>query len=114
MDAGHLETVHLPTLAEELLAQARVATSGRAAVSIRSGRELRLRETVIALVAGSGMDDHETNGEATLQVLEGRARVRWMGESLEVGAGEAVGLPAMRHALDALTDAVVLLTVAVR
>ena len=109
-----METVDLPALAEELLADARTATSGRAARSIRAGRELRLRQTVLALAAGSGMDDHETNGEATLQVLAGRVRLRWMDESLEVGTGEAVGIPPVRHALDALTDAVVLLTVAVR
>ena len=47
-------------------------------------------------------------------MLAGRVRLRWMDESLEVGTGEAVGIPPVRHALDALTDAVVLLTVAVR
>lgn len=109
-----MDPVHLPSLADELLATARESSSGRAGRSIRSGRDAALRQTVMALAAGHGLDEHETNGEATLQVLTGTVRLRWGGEALEASAGEAVGIPDERHALDALTDAVVMLTVAIR
>ena len=109
-----MDIAHLPTLAEELLATARTATSGRAGRSTRSGRDLSLRQTVLALTEGNGIDEHEANGEATLHVLSGRIRLRWGSEAVEVGAGEVVDVPNARHAVDALTDATVLLTVAMR
>ena len=112
--AGPMETSYLPDLADELLSIARKATSGRAARSTRSGRALSLRQTVLALTEGHGIDEHEANGEATLQVLVGRVRLRSGSEAVELGVGEVVDVPDARHAVDALTDAAVLLTVAVR
>lgn len=109
-----MDAAHLPTLVDELLEIARAATSGRAGRSTRSGRALSLRQTVLALTEGHGMDDHEANGEATLQVLRGSVRLRWGGESIELEAGDVVDIPDARHAVDALTDAALLLTVAVR
>ncbi|MCR8671969.1 cupin domain-containing protein [Agrococcus sp. HG114] len=109
-----MDAVHLPTLADELLATAREATSGRAGQSTRSGRDLSLRQTVLALTADHGIDEHEANGEATLQVLSGRVRLRWGSESVELAQGDVVDIPDARHAVDALTDATLLLTVAMR
>ena len=109
-----MDPVHLPSLADELLAAAREASSGRAGRSIRSGRDAALRQTVMGLAAGRGLDEHEANGEATLQVLSGTVRLRWAGGELEASAGEVGGIPDERHALDAGTEAAVLLTVAVR
>lgn len=109
-----METAHLPDLADELLGVAHEATSGRAGRSIRSGRTLSLRQTVLALTQDNGIDEHEANGEATLQVLVGRVRLRWGSEAVELGAGDVIDIPEARHAVDALTDAAVLLTVAVR
>jgi len=112
--AEGMETSYLPDLADELLGIARKATSGRAARSTRSGRALSLRQTVLALTEGHGIEEHETNGEETLQVLVGRVRLRSGSEAVELGVGEVVDVPDARHAVDALTDAAVLLTVAVR
>jgi len=44
------------------------------------GHEHVLRQTLIALTAGSSMSEHENPGEATLQVISGRVRLvsgRW-------------------------------------
>ncbi|WP_146792429.1 cupin domain-containing protein [Agrococcus baldri] len=111
-----MELDHLPALADQLLAAAREAASGRAAQSIRSGRDVQLRQTVMALTRGHGLDDHVAPGEATLQVLVGRVALRWSREeqAIELAAGDWIDLPDARHALDAETDAVVLLTVSVR
>ena len=109
-----MELDNLPTLADELLGAARQANSGRAAKSIRSGRDVRLRQTVMALTHGHGLDDHVAPGEATLQVLAGRVRLRWEEQAVELGTGDWIDLPDATHALDAETDAVVLLTVSVR
>lgn len=111
-----MELHHLDTLADELLTAARTASSGRAARSIRKGRELALHQTVLALAKDHGLGDHVAPGEATLHVLVGRVALRWEPEEQEIvlAAGDWIDLPQARHALDALTDAVVLLTVVVR
>ena len=104
----------LPALVQEQLATARAATSGRAALTLHGGHEHDLRQTVIVLVEGRSLGEHESPGEATLQVLSGRVRMVAGSESWEGGEGDHLVIPPARHDLTALTDAAVLLTVATR
>ncbi|GAC78138.1 hypothetical protein SAMN04488550_3531 [Gordonia malaquae] len=102
----------LTALADDLLAEARTQSSGRSARTVRGHAEHALRHTVIALVAGSRLSDHESPGEATLQVLRGTVRLtceegEWTGV-----AGDLTDIPDVRHGLIADTDSAVLLTVA--
>lgn len=107
-----MTTVNLNTLADELLAHAAQARSGRASETVR-GHGDRLRETVIALLAGQALHDHESPGEATLQVLRGEVRLTVPdGGSQALITGDRTDIPPVRHGLSADTDAVVLLTVA--
>ncbi|MCZ2848926.1 cupin domain-containing protein [Modestobacter sp. VKM Ac-2978] len=99
-------------VARELTASAAGAHSGRAAHTVHGGHEATLRQTVIALRAGAGLAEHENPGEATLLVLEGRVRLTSTAAPEELGTGELLAIPAERHALEALEDSVVLLTVA--
>ena len=62
----------LTALVRHHLATARTASSGRSAHTVYGGHEHVLRQTLIALRAGSSLDEHENPGEATLQVLHGR------------------------------------------
>ena len=78
------------------------------------GREHDLRQTLVALTAGTALGEHESPGEATLQVMEGRVVVRAGSDQWEIGVGDHVVLPPQRHDLAALADSVVLLTVATR
>jgi quercetin dioxygenase-like cupin family protein len=107
-------TTSLIRLGEEQLDKARVASSGRAAVTVHGGREHDLRQTLIALAVGRSLGDHEAPGEATLQVLVGQVRLSAGDDIWEGAAGDHVVIPPHRHDLAALTDAVVLLTVATR
>jgi quercetin dioxygenase-like cupin family protein len=109
-----MDTVSLTTLVDEHLAAARTAGSGRSAHTVHGGHEHALRQTVIALTAGSGLAEHNSPGEATLQVLRGRVRFTTGGQSAEVAAGDLLVIPPERHSLDALDDSAVLLTVALR
>src|SRR5690554_7744469 len=67
----HMESESLTTLGEELLASARSANAGRAARTILGGHTHRLRQTLIALLAGRAMGEHDCPGEATIQVMRG-------------------------------------------
>jgi quercetin dioxygenase-like cupin family protein len=107
-------TTSLIRLGEEQLDKARVASSGRAAVTVHGGREHDLRQTLIALAVGRSLGDHEAPGEATLQVLVGQVRLSAGDDIWQGTAGDHVVIPPHRHDLAALTDAVVLLTVATR
>jgi quercetin dioxygenase-like cupin family protein len=106
-----MESTSLSSLADEELTSARAAASGRSARTIHGGHHRSLRETVIALASGRELSEHEGPGEATLQVLKGRVRLVSGQDTWEGGAGGHVIIPEARHALVALEDAVVLLTV---
>ena len=109
-----MRAASLDRLGDEQLVLARAATSGRAAVTVHGGREHDLRQTLIALAAGHGLGEHESPGEATLQVLRGSVRLTAGDDQWEGRAGDHVVIPPVRHDLWAADDAGVLLTVATR
>lgn len=101
----------LSTLAEEQLASAKAASSGRSAHTVYGGRGHALRQTLLALAAGRGLDEHESPGEATLLVLRGRVRLSAVSGTVDGIAGDHIAIPAERHSLSALEDSAVVLTV---
>jgi quercetin dioxygenase-like cupin family protein len=107
-----MHTSSLTDLAEEHLAAAHAAGSGRSARTVVGGHDRTLRQTLIALTAGQRLDEHENPGEATVHVLYGNVRMATGTDSRDVAAGELLVVPDARHSLEALTDCVVLLTVA--
>ncbi|MGH3361093.1 MAG: cupin domain-containing protein [Nocardioides sp.] len=104
----------LTDLAEEQLVLARRSSSGRAAVTVFGGHEHDMRQTLIALAQGRSLGEHESPGEASLQVLVGTVRLTAGVETWDGDAGDYLIIPPSRHDLRAETDAVVLLTVATR
>jgi quercetin dioxygenase-like cupin family protein len=106
-----MESLTLTIVAGEQIAAARVASSGRSAHTIHGGHNNVLRQTLLALTAGRGLDEHESPGEATLQVLAGQVRLTAGEESWDGAAGDYLAIPPHRHSLEAVEDSVVLLTV---
>jgi quercetin dioxygenase-like cupin family protein len=102
----------LEALAREQLEAARRAGAGRSSGTVFGGHERALRQTVIALVAGAELAEHASPGDATLQVLRGRVRLRSGEDSWDGRGGDLLIIPPARHSLEALEDAVVLLSVA--
>ncbi len=109
-----MDSTSLATLADDLLSRAGESRSGRAAHTVFGGTGHLLRQTGIALVGGQELSEHNSPGEATLQVLQGRVRLSSPSGSIDAGVADVVTIPPERHALTALEDAVVLLTVVVR
>jgi quercetin dioxygenase-like cupin family protein len=104
----------LTALQRHQLEIAQNASSGRSAHTVYGGHEHVLRQTMIALRAGSNLDEHENPGEATIQVLQGRVTLVAGGERWNGSPGDLLFVPGSRHALEAVEDSVVLLTVAKR
>jgi quercetin dioxygenase-like cupin family protein len=107
---GAMDNISLTALAREQLELAKSSSSGRSARTVHGGHERRLRQTLIALVAGRALDEHESPEEATVHVLQGRVRLV-AGEVTWSGApGHLIEVPPARHVLEADEDSVVLLT----
>jgi quercetin dioxygenase-like cupin family protein len=102
----------LTALARHHLETARAAASGRSAHTVYGGHEHVLRQTLIALRAGTNLDEHENPGEATVHVLQGRVTLVAGKDSWNGSPGDLVTVPDSRHSLEAVEDSVVLLTVA--
>lgn len=66
-----MEKLSLTALVRLELEPARRSSSGRASKSVYAGHEHVLRQTVIAMVAGQELREHESPGGATVQVAEG-------------------------------------------
>jgi quercetin dioxygenase-like cupin family protein len=107
-----MQKMSLQALAREQQQLAAASTSGRSARTVWGGHEHILRQTLVALTAGSGMSEHENPGEATVQVISGRVRLDAGADQWEARQGDLLFMPPGRHSLHALEDAVVLLTVA--
>ncbi|MDX2377194.1 cupin domain-containing protein [Microbacterium sp. LRZ72] len=106
-----MQKTSLTALARHELGHAKDSDSGRSAATVYGGHEHQLRQTLIALCAGEGLSEHESPGEATLQVLDGRVLLTAGDVSWNGSPGDLITIPDARHTLDAVEDAVVLLTV---
>ncbi|KRB73162.1 LuxR family transcriptional regulator [Nocardioides sp. Root190] len=109
-----MQAESLSDLVRQHLDIAREASSGRSAHTVHGGHEHRLRQTLIALASGQRLDEHESPGEATLQVLAGAVTLVAGADRHAATTGDLVVIPDARHSLETTEDSVVLLTVAVQ
>ena len=109
-----MDKVSLATVASDELQAARNTSSGRASKTVYGDHTHSLRQTVIALVGGAALNEHDSPGEATVFVLQGCVELS-AGDDVCTGrSGDLLVVPGERHALAALEDSVVVLTVALR
>jgi quercetin dioxygenase-like cupin family protein len=102
----------LEAAGQQLLDEARGMAAGRAARSLTPGPHAALTQTLLALCSGRELSEHEANGPATIQLLQGTASITSDDGVLELQRGQWAPIPASRHNLRAGDDVVALLTVA--
>jgi quercetin dioxygenase-like cupin family protein len=105
-----MQKMSLDAIAHQQLTDARKAHAGRSATTVFGGHEHALRQTVIALLAGSALGDHENPGEATIYVISGRVEISAGSDVWQGRSGDLLIVPDTTHGLRALEDSVVLLT----
>jgi quercetin dioxygenase-like cupin family protein len=106
-----MQKVSIEALARQQLEQA--AASGRnAADTVVGGHERVLRQTVIGMLSGAELGEHENPGEASLYVLKGSVRLVAGEQQWDARTGDLLMIPDARHSVVALADSAILLTVA--
>lgn len=110
-DDAPITPTNLPEVQERLLDKARSSNARRAAETVYGDRDTLMRHTVLALLEGVELPEHDSPPEATLQVLSGRVRLFGDGRDWTLAAGELIEIPPERHSVTALTDSVFILTV---
>ena len=108
---GDVSLVDLNKQAAEVLAEARQATSKRAARTLIKEGPLRL--TLVAFPSGGTLSEHNAGGPVSIHVLTGAVEIGVGGSIQSLPAGQALVLRAnQQHSLKATADSVVLLTIA--
>lgn len=104
------DVTRLSTLVEELFEKARGARSRRSAHTVFGGADRLLRQTVLVLLDGTELAEHDAPPEATLQVLRGSVELRSASHTWTLAAGDVAPIPRERHSVAAREDAAFLLT----
>lgn len=109
-EARGQEAQSLASLQEELFTRADEGRSGRAARTVFGDRDTLLRQTMLVLLAGEELAEHDSPPEASLHVLDGRVTLSTKDHSWDLRTGDFVPIPPERHGVTALEDSAFLLT----
>jgi quercetin dioxygenase-like cupin family protein len=101
----------LAVAADELLTEAGRLRSGRSARTLTPGSGAPLKQTLLALTAGRRLQDHLAPGPTTLLGVRGTAVLTHGREAVTLTEGVWAACPTGPHSLEAISDAVVLITV---
>jgi hypothetical protein len=100
-----MEKFSLDSIVREQAKRAAAAPAGRSAETVYGGHEHTLRQTVLAMTAGTSLTEHENPGEATVQVLRA-VDVKPVDRRLGQTAGVLSGRARKGDAVDATVVAI--------
>jgi quercetin dioxygenase-like cupin family protein len=107
-----MNKLSLDAIAREQIDSALRTSAGHGAETVYGGHEKVLRQTVIALRAGSALSEHDNPGDATLLVLHGRVTLTAGELSWEGRRGDLLVVPQARHSVLAHENSAFLLSAA--
>ena len=109
--ASPVRRIDLVAAAKDLRAEAHAPTSGhRQLALVRHGP---LSMILFAFEKDGRLKEHQADGEVVIHVLRGRLSVEAGGDAIVLGAGSLLALaPGQRHALHALEESDMLLSIA--
>lgn len=105
-----MRKLSLEALARDQLDRARTATARRSSRTVWGGHEQTLRQTLVALLAGATLSEHDNPGETTLYVLSGRVTLSTDAATWDARTGDLLIVPRHKHAVRAVQDSVLLLS----
>ena len=108
---GPLQIFDLGREIERLLGEKEWQEGRRNAITLRKGGGLNV--VLLAMKAGDRLEEHAAPGAITLSVREGRIRFTAEGETVEAGPETVLTCDVgVRHAVEATSDAVCLVSIA--
>lgn len=107
-----MNKMSLDALARELRTKAGESGRKLASTTVYGGHEKTLRQTLVVIFAGGELGEHDSPGEATVQVLSGRIALDTATDTWEGRTGNLLVVPPARHKVRAVEDSAFLLTVA--
>lgn len=102
-------SVNIPEEQQRLLETAQTAHARRAGRTVFHGDGLR--QTLVALLNGAELAEHESPLEAFIHVLQGGVVVYGDNRQWHLDEGELCPVPPERHSLTAIRDSVITITV---
>ena len=100
----------LVSMAEKLMEEAALATSGRSSLTLAHGAEMTL--VLVALKAGTTLEEHQAPAAATVITLSGNIIFTTSAEKITLEQGEAVTFTAdLLHAVYASEDSAFLIVI---
>jgi quercetin dioxygenase-like cupin family protein len=110
---GPLQSFDLQEEVARLRAEKAWREGKRNAITLRKGEGMNV--VLLVMKAGDRLEEHAAPGPISLSVSEGRVRFEAGEETVEAGPGNLLTCDAgVRHTVEAVSDAVCLLTVARR
>lgn len=104
-----LQLVDLNAERTVLWEAANTAVARRAGSTVYRGEGVR--QTLVVILSGEQMAEHESPQEGFIHVLEGKVRMNGHDRSWEIAAGQLLPVPPEKHSVTALEDSVLTLTV---
>lgn len=107
-----MQKISIEALARQQLKAAGDSPSGRAADTVFGGHEKTLRQTVIGMLQGAVLGEHDNYDDSTIYVLQGRVQLTVGEVSWIARTGNLLIVPQARHSIEAVEDSALLITIA--
>lgn len=104
-----VELIDLTLEKQQLYESARTTVARRAGTTVYRGDGVR--QTLVVILAGEEMAEHESPQEGFVHVMEGKVRINGYERAWEIHSGQLLPVPPEKHSVTALEDSILTITV---